>query len=87
MELNTILSAVSAAGILAGLGWAWRINARLARMETKNEGVDARLKRHSKKIDKNEIDVHAAQLTLAHQRGIRNGSEPGLRPHREGKRS
>ncbi len=84
MELNTIFSAVSAAGIIAILGWAWRINARFARMEAKGEGVDARLKRHSKKIEKNEFDVRAAQLTLAHQRGIRNGSEPGLRSHKEG---
>ena len=87
IELGTILSGVCVIGIGAILAWTFKTNARLARIEAKMESNSGTMKKHSGRIKKNEDGIHAVQLTLAEQRGVRRGSTPDLRPHGGGNNS
>lgn len=87
MELDqaTIINSLALFGIIALLGWAWRINTQLAKLkgDVEHGFKDGRktMKRHSEKIETHDDELRALQITAAENRG--RGSNPSLRPHHD----
>ena len=86
IDLSTIMQGLALAGILALIGWAWKMNARMATLEGNvKHGFDSgrkTMKRHSEKIETHDNEIRALEIVVAVAQG-REGSSGNLRPHRD----
>lgn len=86
MDLTTVMQGLALAGILANLGWAFRMNARMTKLESDVEhGFKTgreNMRRYSENLDKLNKQVHNLQLAEAARGG--GHSDPSLPSHTDG---
>ena len=86
IDLAAIISTLGLAGIIALIGWAWRMNGRMTVLEGDvKHGFrlgSKTMKRHTDKLSLHDDEIRALELTAAENRG-RGGSNPSMRPFRE----